>query len=187
VNAIDVACELVRFLGTLADEARAVPCAIKHMHPPYTTINVGVIDGGQQFNIVPGECRFSWDIRPVPGQDPHALVARLNDFAKTLLPAMRDICAGAGIETVVTVGVPAFEPRDDSEAESLVKHLAQTNESGSIAFGTEAPCYQQAGMSVVVFGPGSIEQAHKPDEYLSVDQLEAGVGFVRALMSHLSQ
>lgn len=91
------------------------------------------------------------------------------------------------MRTVVTVGVPAFEPRDDSEAESLLKHLAQTNESGPIAFGTEAPCYQQAGMSVVVFGPGSIEQAHKPDEYLSVDQLEAGVGFVRALMSHLSE
>ena len=79
-----------------------------------------------------------------------------------------------------------MSPQDDSPAQTLVKHLAQTNESGPIAFGTEAPCYQQAGMSVVVFGPGSIEQAHKPDEFLSVAQLEAGVDFVRTLMSHLS-
>lgn len=99
---------------------------------------------------------------------------------------MKHVWAGAGIATEVKVAVPAFAPEDDSPAETLVKSLMHTNEAGAAPFGTEAPCYQQAGMSVVVFGPGSIAQAHKADEFISVEQVEACVGFMRRLMIRLA-
>ncbi|GMQ77332.1 MAG: acetylornithine deacetylase [Gammaproteobacteria bacterium] len=180
VNAIDIAARLIAFLATLARDFEARP-------PPFTTINVGTINGGQQFNIVPAECRFEWEIRAVPGHDPEEIVARFNSYADSLLEGMHDGFPDAAIRTTVTGAAAPFVPQDDSPAETLVKSLAGTNEAGAIAFGTEAPFYQQAGMSVVVFGPGSIAQAHKPDEYIALDQVESCVEFMRRLMKRLGE
>lgn len=186
VNAIDAAVRLISHLGELARELEDRPCSLDGMTPPFTTINVGAIRGGQQFNIVPAECRFEWEIRPVPGEDAEATIARFDAYAAELQADMRARFPGAGIETTVTSAVAPFVPEDDSPAETLVKSLAGTNEAGAIAFGTEAPCYQQAGMSVVVFGPGSIDQAHKPDEFISLEQIDACAGFMRRLMERLA-
>ena len=186
VNAIDVAAELIAHLGTISRELAARPCAMAGMSPPFSTINVGTIRGGQQFNIVPAACRFEWEIRAVPGDDPDAIIARFEAHAERLLADMRERYPGAAIDTTVTGVVAPFVPEDDSPAETLVKSLAGTNEAGAMAFGTEAPCYQQAGMSVVVFGPGSIDQAHKPDEYIELRQIDACVDFMRRLMDRLS-
>jgi acetylornithine deacetylase len=186
VNAIDIAAQLIAFLGSLAREIEALPLSMNGVTPPFTTINVGTINGGQQFNIVPAKCRFEWEIRAVPGHDPDEIVARFNSYADSLLEGMRDGFPDAAIRTTVTGGAAPFVPQDDSPAETLVKSLAGTNEAGAIAFGTEAPFYQQAGMSVVVFGPGSIDQAHKPDEYIALDQVESCVEFMRRLMKRLA-
>lgn len=186
VNAIDIAVRLITYLQTLADESRNPTLAMEGVTPPFTTINVGSIDGGQQFNIVPAECRFEWEIRAVPGDDVDGLVARFDAFAKNLLDEMLETFPDASITTTMTSANAPFHPEDDSPAETLVKSLAGTNEAGAIAFGTEAPCYQQAGMSVVVFGPGSIAQAHKPDEFLALDQVDACVAFMRRLMKRLA-
>lgn len=186
VNAIDIAVRLIAHLQTLADESRERTPPMQGVTPSFTTINVGAIEGGQQFNIVPAECRFEWEIRAVPGDDVDELIARLNSFAKTLLDEMVETFPGASITTTVASTIAPFHPEDDSPAETLVKALAGSNEAGAVAFGTEAPCYQQAGMSVVVFGPGSIAQAHKPDEFLSLEQVDACVAFMRRLMKRLS-
>ena len=186
VNAIDIAAQLIGFLGTLARELESAPSTLEGMVPPYSTINVGAISGGQQFNIVPAQCRFEWEMRTVPGQDADEVVARFDAYGSELLAAMGERYAGASIETTVTSANVPFVPEDDSPAETLVKSLAGTNEAGAIAFGTEAPCYQQAGMSVVVFGPGSIEQAHKPDEFIALTQIDACVDFMRRLMDRLA-
>ena len=185
VNAIDVAAELIAFLGTLSKELETLRAPLDGMTPPFSTINVGTITGGQQFNIVPAACRFEWEIRAVPGHDADEIIARFETCAAERLAGMREKFSGAAIDTTVTSAIAPFVPEDDSPAETLVKSLVGTNEAGAIAFGTEAPCYQQAGMSVVIFGPGSIDQAHKPDEYIALDQIDACVAFMRRLMERL--
>ena len=186
VNAIDIAARLIAYLTTLSEQLESLPHFLDGANPPFSTINVGTIHGGQQINIVPAECRFEWEVRVVPGHDADDIVTRFNDYANSLLTGMRDKFPEAAINTTITSASAPFVPQDDSPAETLVKSLAGTNEAGAMAFGTEAPCYQQAGMSVVVFGPGSIDQAHKPDEYIALDQVEACVDFMRKLMNRLS-
>jgi acetylornithine deacetylase len=187
LNTIDMAVRLITYLASMSEEFEALPLRMDGVVPPHSTINVGTIKGGQQFNIVPAECRFEWEVRAVPGHDVEAIIARFNSHADALLAQVRDECPEAAIRTTVTSASAAFVPEDDSPAETLVKSLAGTNEAGALAFGTEAPFYQKAGMSAVVFGPGSIAQAHKPDEYISLEQVEACVEFMRRLMSRLAR
>ena len=185
VNAIDIAARLIACLATLSEEAELLPHTLEGATPPFTTINVGTISGGRQVNIVPAECRFEWEIRAVPGHDVDAIIERFRACADRLVAEMGGDCAAPAITTTVTSSTAAFVPEDDSPAETLVKAVAGANEANSVAFGTEAPCYQQAGMSVVVFGPGSIDQAHKPDEYIALEQVDACVEFMRRLMKRL--
>jgi acetylornithine deacetylase len=186
VNAIDIAMRLIAYLKAVAVEIESLPQRMHGATPPYSTINVGTITGGQQVNIVPAECRFEWEIRAIPGHDVDDIVARFNAYAAELVTEFSQKFSGASIETIMTSAVAPFFRQDDSPAETLVKSLAGTNEAGTVAFGTEAPCYQQAGMSVVVFGPGSIAQAHKPDEFITLEQVDACVEFMRRLMKRLA-
>ncbi|NIR29048.1 MAG: acetylornithine deacetylase [Gammaproteobacteria bacterium] len=186
VNAIAIAARLIEFLCDLGEELKAHTRPLPGLEPPYTTINVGTIEGGTGFNIVPSVCRFRWEVRPIPGQDVNEVRQRFNAFAQTLLPDARSVASHAAIETRQTMAVGTFEPHDDSPAERLVMSLARTNQTWAIPFGTEAPYYQAADMPVVVFGPGSVENAHKPDEYITVEQMDACVDFLRRLAGRLS-
>ena len=185
VNAIELAVRLIEYLRTLSGETTSLPHQLEGATPPFTTINVGAIHGGQQFNIVPAECRFEWEIRAVPGHDVEEMVANFNRYADSLVADLGENSAHAAITTTMTCANAPFFPQADSPAETLVKSLIGSNEASALAFGTEAPCYQQAGMSVVVFGPGSIAQAHKPDEYIALEQVDACVEFMRRLMKRL--
>lgn len=186
INAIDIAARLIAHLTQLSEEIKSLPYSLDGVDPPFTTINVGTINGGQQFNIVPAECRFEWEIRAVPGHDFNDIVARFNAYSDSVVEELRAKHPRAAIHTTVTSANAPFVRQDDSPAETLVKSIAGTNEAGAVAFGTEAPCYQQAGMSVVVFGPGSVAQAHKPDEYIALEQVDACVQFMRRLMESLA-
>ena len=185
VNAIELAVRLIEYLRTLSGENASLPYQLEGATPPFTTINVGAIHGGQQFNIVPAECRFEWEIRAVPGHDVEEMVAKFNRYADSLVANLGEKSAHATITTTMTCANAPFFPQTDSPAETLVKSLIGSNEASALAFGTEAPCYQQAGMSVVVFGPGSIAQAHKPDEFIALEQVDACVEFMRRLMKRL--
>ena len=185
VNAIDIAVRLIAYLATLSREFESLPGFMDGATPPFSTINVGTINGGRQVNIVPAECRFEWEIRAVPGHDVDGIIDRFRTYAERLISEMHAGFPEATINTTVTSATAPFVPRDHSPAETLVKSLAGSNKASSVAFGTEAPCYQQAGMSVVVFGPGSIDQAHKPDEYIALEQVDSCVQFMRQLMKRL--
>jgi acetylornithine deacetylase len=137
VNAIDIAAQLIAFLATLAREIEALPVSMNGVTPPFTTVNVGTINGGQQFNIVPAECRFEWEIRAVPDHDPEEIVARFNSYADGLLMRIRDGFPDVAINTTVRGASAPFVPQNDSPAETLVKALADTNEAGAVAFATE--------------------------------------------------
>jgi acetylornithine deacetylase len=181
VSAVMAAARLIGFIGDLAEERRAAG-ADPRFEPPYTTFNVGVVEGGTAFNIIARQCRFIWEFRAVPNEDPAAIEAKLDRFVATeLLPRMREIHPGANVVTERVVMLPAFAPERDSPAEALARRLTGANESGTVAFGTEAGHFQSAGIPTVVCGPGSIDQAHQPDEFISLDQVAAGERFLRRL------
>jgi acetylornithine deacetylase len=181
VNAIFPAARIIGFLETLAAEWRQTPRAETY-DPPYATLNVGIIDGGTAHNIVPNRCSFTWEFRPVPGLDTALVRARLARFvADAILPELRQRHPAATVTTETVVDAPMLVPEPGSPAESLALRLTGANRTDTIAFGTEGGFFQQSGIAAIVCGPGSIEQAHKPDEWIAAGQLEACAGFLAKL------
>ena len=184
VNAVMTAGRLIAFLSDLAAEKATNPEPNSRFDPPYSTIHVGTIEGGTALNIVSRLCEFKWEIRALPGDDPAETVARLNEFCRReLLPAMRRVALETGIETVSKLIVPALSPDPGSPAEQLAFALTGTNATHAVSYATEGGQFQEAGLPAVVCGPGSIEQAHKPNEFISLEQVAAGEAFTRRLIA----
>lgn len=182
LNAILSAAEFLTFLSRLAEELREQGPHDDSFDPPYTTFNVGQIDGGTAFNIVARRCEIIWEFRPLPGVAPETVIARVRGFAEgELLARMRRVAEEAAIETTTLCDLPPLMPEPDSPAEALIRALTGVNEAIGVAFGTEAGHFQQTGIPAVVFGPGSIQQAHKPNEFIEIAQVEACIGFMRKL------
>jgi acetylornithine deacetylase len=185
VNAIHYAARVVSFLEDLADElaARGDPGSAE-FEPPYTTISVTTVDGGTANNIVPRQCVLGINVRQLPSTDPDEIPNRLAEYTRTVLePRMKAIDESTGIETQRLYFVPPLRKEDDSPAEALAKYLAETNETTVIAFGTEGGQFQDGGMSTVICGPGSILQAHKPNEFIALSEVAAGERFVDRLIA----
>lgn len=182
VSAIAYAAEIIGFLTKLgADIARQGPYD-DGFDPPYTTLNVGTIGGGTAINIIPRQCSIAWEFRPIPGFDLPSVRRQLDGFiAESLLPRMRAVAPEAGVVTVPHSGSPPLVPEADSSAEALVRLLTGANTAHAVSFGTEAGLFQEAGIPTVICGPGSIDQAHKPNEFIDLDQIEACVAFLRKL------
>ncbi|MDB5361544.1 MAG: acetylornithine deacetylase [Rhodospirillales bacterium] len=188
VNAIMAGAEILQLIGRMAAERKANPVADSPFDPPYTTFNVGEIQGGTAHNIVARDCRIVWQYRLMPGDHGHDIAERLERFVSDdLLPRMRAIHPGAAVVTEHDIDLPGLMPEPNGEAEALVRALTGANGTGVVSFGTEAGLFQQAGMSAVVCGPGSIEQAHKPDEYISLDQYAQGGQFLDRLGGWLAK
>ena len=187
VNAIVHAAELIGFLVRLEEELKERGgLSAERFDPPYTTISVGVIEGGTALNIIPKSCRFVWEHRSLPDMDEKEIPERFEAFAReTVLPRMRAKWKGASIVTEPRARVPGLRPEPGSEAETLVKALAESNRTHAVSFGTEAGLFQADDMAAVVCGPGDIAQAHKPDEYIEIAQVERCVAFMRKLIAHV--
>jgi acetylornithine deacetylase len=182
VNAVEAAAELVAQLKAMARRKRAQGPFDADYLPPYTTIHTGTIRGGTALNIVPGECRFDFEYRLLPGDDPDGPIEELRAFAENrLLPEMRAVRAEASIEFTELSGYPGLATEPDAEITRLALSLSGANRTGKVAFGSEAGLFQEAGIPTVVCGPGSIEQAHKPDEFIALDQIEACEAFISRL------
>jgi acetylornithine deacetylase len=179
VSAISMAAEIIRKIDAIALRFRETADPASPFDPPYTTFNVGTIQGGTAQNIIARECRFTWEFRAVPGTDAGAIIAEVEGFiADDVLPRMRRIHPGASVATEHAIGVPSLAPEINGPAEALVRQLTGANGTAVVSFGTEAGLFQQAGMSAIVCGPGSIDQAHKPDEWISLEQIAAGGAFM---------
>jgi acetylornithine deacetylase len=187
VNAIMVAGELVHELTAIARELMASAPEASDFDPPYTTVHVGTISGGTAKNIVPRRCNFLWETRLLPGDDADMAPQRLRALSEKLLPEMRKISSECSITTRLINIVPGLEPRAGSPAESLALHLAQGNGTGAVSYATEAGLFQQAGIASIICGPGSIEQAHKPDEFIAASELQACLAFMRRLGDYCSR
>jgi acetylornithine deacetylase len=186
VNAIEAAAEMVARLKAMARRRRDCGPFDPDYAPPYTTIQTGVIRGGTALNIVPKECTFDFEFRLLPGDDPETGIAELRAFAEDeLLPEMRKVRADTAIAFDELSAFPGLDTPADAEITRLVASLTGANGIGKVAFGTEGGLFQQAGIETVVCGPGSIEQAHKPDEFIDLDQIAQCEQFVGRLFEHV--
>ena len=185
VNAIMVAGELLAEINRIRTDLIAEGDPTQRFSPPYSTVHVGVIEGGTAKNIIPRRCSFQWETRLLPTADPEAVPLRIAAFAKTLEPAMWDVAPATGIRTDTVNRVPGLAPEQDSPAEHLALHLANANATHAVSYCTEAGLFQQIGLPAVICGPGSIEQAHKPDEYIDVSELRKCEGFMARLVGQL--
>ncbi len=187
VSATMVASRLVTYLDDMMAAAKASASTNSPYHPPYTTIHVGTISGGTASNIVAKECRFVTDIRAVPEEDGRAYLQGFEDHVRRqVVPEMRKIAPESGIDIDFLAQVPSLRPEENSKAERLARLLTGDNDSHGAVFCAEAGQFQEAGFSAVICGPGSIDQAHQPDEYIEIAQMEAGTAFVRKLITYLS-
>lgn len=183
VNAIMVAGELLSELNRIRADVERAGDPTGRFDPPYSTVHVGLIDGGTAKNIIPRRCSFAWETRLLPTADPDQVPQRLAAFARGLEPAMQRVAPGTGIATSEVNRVPALAPQTDSPAEHLALHLAAANGTHAVSYCTEAGLFQQIGVPAVVCGPGSIEQAHKPDEFIAVSELRKCEQFMRRLIA----
>jgi acetylornithine deacetylase len=181
VNAIMVAGELIHEISAIREELIAIGDPSQRFDPPYSTIHIGVISGGTANNIVPKTCSFNWETRLLPGADENFVPARLNALSRKLEPAMKAVSPASGIRLEQANSVPGLAAEQDSPAEQLALHCSHTNSTHTVSYCTEAGLFQQAGIPAVVCGPGSIEQAHKPDEFIAVSELRKCEGFLRRL------
>ena len=175
----------------LAIEAEAAHLARterdERFDPPHTTVNLGQIRGGEAVNIVAEQAELLWEYRPLPGTDADAILARIRDVAeREVLPLLR---AGAGEEAAITfetvAAAPALQSGENEAAEELVRRLLGANRAHAVSFTTEAGLFQRiAGLPAIVCGPGAIAQAHRPDEWVALDQLARAMALVRALITH---
>lgn len=185
VNAVEIAAEMVTFLRHLQKRIREEGPFDHGYQPPYTTIHTGLIGGGTALNIVPAHCSFEFEFRNLPQHDPEDLMAELRGFAQDLVPEMLAVDGATGImfdEYNTTAGLLTD---DDDEAAVLARQLSGNNATAKVSFTTEAGLFNKAGIPTVVCGPGSIAQAHKPDEFITVEQVKQGEAFIRRLLGRM--
>lgn len=186
VNAVEYAVRYVARLMELRETLRERAPKDSRFEPPWTTLQVGRLSGGVAHNIIPGHCALDWELRPVRKADGDFVKAEIAAFVdEALRPEMKAVSPDADIVTHVLGEVDGLEPLPDSEAVRLVAELTGANQADVVAFGTEAGLFQGSGISAVVCGPGSIEQAHKPDEYVTCSQLELALAMLARLVPKL--
>jgi acetylornithine deacetylase len=182
VNAAEYAARYVGRLLDLREALKPRAPATSRFEPPWTTINIGGIHGGVAHNVIVGKAEVEWEMRPVQPSDADFVRDGIAAYAKdVLLPAMRAVDPDASIETEVVGEVVGLTPMDENAARDLVAELTGANGADVVAFGTEAGLFQGMGMSAVVCGPGSIRQAHRPDEFVAEDQLAACLDMLAGL------
>jgi acetylornithine deacetylase len=185
VNAVEAAARLVAQVADLADELKRDEPRQAGYDVPHSTAAVCRIEGGIADNVVPALCRVHYEFRDLPGSSGRfhveALQQRVREHAAALEPAMQAVDPASGFSFEAFASMPAFQTAADASVVKLAQRLAGTEATTLVAFGTEAGLFQRAGMSTVVCGPGSINQAHQADEFVSLDQLARAEAFLRGL------
>ncbi len=187
VNAIFYAARMIAHIEEVG-RRRAEEYWETPFQPPHSTMSVGSINGGMARNVIAGSCSFDWELRPLPQQDAEQILAEIEDWVrKTLLPEMHAVDPMTDISTVLEAAYPGLAHDQDGGAVALLKELTGANATEVVSFGSDAGHFQRAGISTVLFGPGSIEQAHKPDEFITIEQIAAYHRFLDDLRAWLSK
>ena len=173
VNAVEYATRYISKLMDLREILKSKVPKNSVFDPPYTTIGIGGISGGIARNVIADKCRVDWEMRPVIKEDGEFVHNELNEFVnKELLPEMKKIFPKSSIKKEIIGEIIGFNKVSKSEACEFISNLTGDNSREVVSFGTEAGLFQEIGISTVVCGPGSIEQAHKVDEFITLDQIK---------------
>jgi len=173
VSAIQYGSLFTNKLFELGNELKKRAPSESPFDPPWTTIQAGKIEGGVAHNVIAGKCTIDWEMRPVNKYDMDFVKKNLSTYCeKNLLPEMQSKFSNAKIETDIVGEIPGLIPKKENEARVIMQELLKSNSTGVISFGTEAGIFQEMEMDVVVCGPGSIDQAHRANEFISLSQLE---------------
>ena len=181
-NAVMMAGAFVAYLKELGDSLKHHRDA--HFDPPYTTVQANMISGGTAVNVLARDATVTWEYRNLPDRDGAAILEAARHHAEhEILPRYRLSVPEASIDTELKAGYPGLVLDPDSPAIALAREISGANRVETVAYGTEAGLFQRAGIPSVICGPGSIEQAHKADEFVALSQLEACEGFLRKLIA----
>ena len=188
VNAVEAAAEAVAYLKRMARRHRDKGPYDRGYDVAHTTVHTGVLRGGTALNIVPHECTFDFEFRHLPGDNPEKLFEEFKSYVtQTLEPEMRTVFKDAGFDIQLMSQIPALDNRAETEVVALAQGLSGNFETGKVSYGTEGSQFQRAGISTVICGPGSIEQAHRPNEFVSLGQIAHSEAFLRGLMSRVCE
>lgn len=182
VNAVEASAELIAKIKSIARRIRDHGPFDEGFDPPYTTVHCGTIHGGAAQNIVPASCDFSFEIRNLPGHDPAGIVAEIEAYARAHIePEMRAVDPSTGFTITPRNGLPDYAIAEDHPAVTLVKGALGANAAGKVSYMTEAGLFGRAGIPTVICGPGDIAQAHKPDEFIALEQIARCEAFLLRL------
>ena len=182
VSAVEFASRYANKLIELREELKKRAPEDSIFNPPFSTLQVGGIFGGIAHNVIADKCRVEWETRPVVKEDGVFLNQQIDKYAnEVLLPEMKKVFSNSKITKEIIGEVTGFDRIDNSEACELVSSLTGDNSREVVSFGTEAGLFQEIGISTVVCGPGSIEQAHKVDEFIELNELKKCLKFLEGI------
>ena len=173
VSAVEYASKYVNKLIELREKLKSRAPKDSIFDPPYSTLSIGGVFGGIAHNVIADKCHVNWETRPVVKEDGVFLNQEIDKYAnEVLLPEMKKVFSNASIEKDIIGEIVGFDRVNKSEACELISSLTGDNSRQVVSFGTEAGLFQEIGISTVVCGPGSIDQAHKIDEFIVLDELK---------------
>lgn len=188
VNAVEYAGAVVAYLQKLARRFRTEGPFDEEYDCAHTTVHVGTIRGGTALNIVPAECTLEFEFRHLPGDNPDKIFSELKAFVgKDLLPEMQAVHPDAGIEFEPMSVIPSLDTDEDADITQLAKAITGDNGIQKVSYNCEACLFDEAGVQTIICGPGDIDQAHKPNEFIEIDQISKCETFVEKLMDRICE
>lgn len=186
LNAIHLACDLVSVIRQKQQDIADACTEDDLTEVPYTTVHVGRINANQALNIVPNKCTVNFEIRNASADNPTVILDEIKHSAASIVEAARQQASEANIEFEIWNSYPGLDTPINSRVVEFVKSLVGANDTTYVAFGTEGGLFSEAvGIPTVVCGPGSMEQGHKPDEYVSVEQMQLCEQMMGRLLEYL--
>jgi acetylornithine deacetylase len=188
LNAIELGAHFIDIIKRMAEGRKSRPFPGSRFDPPYSTFNLGIIEGGTAENIIAEHCRIVWQVRTHPGDDLDNTLEEVDRIAtKEIKPRFSAFAPRAGMTTCACSRIPPLLPVAANPGEEILKRMTGRTETQAVSFGTEGGFYQNLGAPVIICGPGSIDQAHKADEFVSREQLEACMGVLEKTLSEVTQ
>ncbi|HEY4264397.1 MAG TPA: acetylornithine deacetylase [Micropepsaceae bacterium] len=184
-NAVMMAGEFIAALSAIGNDLMAE--RDEFFEPPYTTVQANMISGGTAVNVLARDAKVIWEYRALPDRDTQTILERAQAAAQAILPRYREGAPNADFQTRIKAAYPGLKRDSHSPAVHLASALCGSNDVHAVSYGTEAGLFQQAGIPAAICGPGSITQAHRADEFVAVDQLDACAAFLRRLLQRAAE
>lgn len=188
VNAINYASKLINYIEEINKEKSIKGPFDNDYEIPYSTLHTGLIKGGTILNIVPKLCQFEFEIRHLAEDDPLEIIQRIKQYTEELLiKEMHNISSTTNIEINEKINYPGLNISESISPVKQVKELLGKSSHKKVVFGTEGGLFKrELNLPTIICGPGSIDQAHKPDEFISIQQIEKGGTFIDKLINNCS-